>query len=77
MLNRMSVKMSAPKSRPLDLYEVLHEDNCEIVEVENDKVWFVTHVRGGENPKGFKGIGLNPVQENYEKIMEAAKQLSV
>ena len=73
MLNKMSVKMSAPKSRPLDLYEVLHEDNCEIVEVEKDKVWFVTHVRGGENPKGFKGIGLNPVQENYEKIMEAAK----
>ena len=74
-LYNLSVKMSAPKSRPLDVYETLGEDHCEIIEVEKDKVWFATHVRGGENPKGFKGIGLNPAQENYEKIMEAAKLL--
>jgi len=74
-LYNMSVKMSAPKSRPRDVYETLGEDHCEIIEVEKDKVWFVTHVRGGENPKGFKGIGLNPTQENYDKIMEAAKLL--
>ena len=74
-LYNLSVKMSAPKSRPLDVYETLGEDHCEIVEVEKDRVWFATHVRGGENPKGFKGIGLNPAQENYEKIMEAAKLL--
>ena len=74
-LYNLSVKMSAPKSRPLDVYETLGEDHCEIIEVEKDKVWFATHVRGGENPKGFKGIGLNPAQENYDKIMEAAKML--
>ena len=31
LLQKMSIQMSAPKSRPLDVYETLGEDKCEIV----------------------------------------------
>ena len=73
VLMKIMMKMSAPKSRPLDVYEALQEEPSEIIEIEKDRVWLVTHVRGGEDPKGFKSMGLSPVQENYDKIMEAAK----
>ena len=43
----LSVKMNASKARPRDVYEILGEDHYEVIEVENDKVWFATHVRGG------------------------------
>ena len=73
VLKKLMMKMSAPKSRPLDLYEAFKEDKTEIVEVEKNRVWIVTHVRGGEEPKDFKAIGLSPTQKNYDKAMEAAK----
>ena len=63
------------ENRPLwfDVYEAFQEEPSEIIEIEKDRVWLVTHIRGGEDPKGFKAMGLSPVQENYDKIMEAAK----
>ena len=72
---KMVLKMMAPKSRPLDAYETLQEDSNEIVEVEKDKVWLFTHIRGGDEPKDFKSMGLSPVQKNYDKLLEAAKLL--
>ena len=75
VLKKLMLKMSAPKSRPLDIYETLQEDDTKIIEIEDNKVWLVTHTRGGEDPKGLSGIGLSPVQKNYDKIMEAAKPL--
>lgn len=71
-LNKIMLKLSAPKTRPLDYYEACGEENTEIIEVETNKVWIVTHVRGGDEPKDFRFIGLSLNQENYDKIMDAA-----
>lgn len=75
ILKKMMLSMTAPKSRPLDVYEALKEDTTTIVEIEENKVWLVTHTRGGEQPKDFKSLGYTPVQKNYDKMMEAAKPL--
>ena len=73
LLKKMMMKMSAPKTRPLDDYEARQEDSDEIVEVEENKIWLVRHTCGGDNPKDLKAMGLDPSQQNYDKCLEAAK----
>ena len=72
-LKKILTKMNAPKSRPLDVYEVFQEDPNEIIEVEKNKVWMITYKYGGGDPKDSRAMGLGPEQKNYDKIMEAAK----
>ena len=73
LLKKMMMKMSAPKTRPLDDYEARQVDSDEIVEVEENKIWLVRHTCGGDNPKDLKAMGLDPTQQNYDKCLEAAK----
>ena len=74
ILKKLAISMSAPKKRPLDVYDVLQEDPNEIIEIEESKVWLVTYKTGGTfKPKDGVKYGLSSEEKNYEKVMDAAK----
>jgi hypothetical protein len=74
MPKTMFIKRMAPKSRPLDVFEVLQEDPYKIKEVEDGKVWIVSYKYGHGNPSEGKRNGMGDDQATYEKALAVAKR---
>jgi len=74
MPKSMILRGMAPKTRPLDVYEVLKEDPYEIKEIEKGKVWLVSYRHGGGDPSEGKAFGMDDDERTFDKILCRAKK---
>ena len=74
MPKSMIIKGMAPKTRPLDVFEVLQEDPYEIKELEKNKVWIVSYTHGGGDPSEGKAFGMDDDDKTFDKILGRAKR---
>jgi len=74
MPKSLIIKGMAPKTRPLDVFEVLQEDPYDIKEIEKGKVWLVSYKHGGGDPSEGKAFGMDDDDKTYDKILSRAKK---
>ena len=74
MPKKLMIKGMAPKSRPLDVFEVLQKDPYSIKEIEEGRVWIISYTLGGGDPAEGKAFGMGDDEETYKKALLAARQ---
>ena len=73
MPKKLMIKGMAPKSRPLDVFEVLQKDPYSIKEIEEGRVWIISYTLGGGDPAEGKAFGMGNDEETYKKALRAAR----